>query len=203
MDREQREWGRDIWALTAPDSPERPPSLNTQGLKTRPMWLHDFLMDPGKTKIRPAVLQTRMPTFHFSEAELSVLTQYLSAVDKAPYPFISTEVETTPELLKAGELLFNKFSCVNCHAVGATPKKQESAVAAPNFALSTERLRPEWLPLWLLDPQRIAPGTSMPTYWPDGQSQEPTILNGDGELQRKAIRDYLFLGLPGAKRGGK
>jgi cbb3-type cytochrome oxidase cytochrome c subunit len=176
-----------------------PPNLNTQGLKTQPMWLRDFLIDPGKTKIRTFITETRMPTFHFTEAELSTLTQYFSALDKAPYPFISTDIDTTPEKVRTGEQLFNKLLCANCHPVGGTPKKQESAIAAPNLALVRERLRPEWLPIFFPDPGKIAPGISMPSNWPDGTSQVPDILNGDPKAQMEAVRDYLF-SLGGGRR---
>ncbi|HEX4999385.1 MAG TPA: c-type cytochrome [Terriglobia bacterium] len=192
--------GRDI-RTTISEQDRWPPNLNTQGLKTQPMWLKDFLSDPGKVKIR-GFLDVRMPTFHFSETELGTVTQYFSALDHAAYPFISTAVESTPEKVKAGEFLFTQFQCANCHPIGSTPRKQESSIAAPNLALVTERLRPEWLLRFLPDPGKISPGISMPQNWENGvKTPFPDVLGGDAKAQMEAVRDYLFLGTGGRRSG--
>ncbi len=84
-----------------------PPNLATEGFKTQPLWLHPFLLDPGKTKLRPW-LNVRMPTFHFSETEAGTIGAYFAAIDKVPTPFIPTDVAATAESLKAGAELFDK-----------------------------------------------------------------------------------------------
>lgn len=197
--------GQDIRAVLLPRGDEDgqhqiPPNLNTQGLKTQPMWLRDFLADPSKVTIRRFTTQTRMPTFHFTESELSTLTQYFSALDKAPYPFISTEFETTPEKLRAGEQLFDQFKCANCHTVGSKPQLQGSAIKAPNLALAAGRLRPEWLLKFLPDPNAISPGINMPANWEAGQSPFKDILKGDAKLQMEAVRDHIFVNMGGGRR---
>src|SRR5204862_1976497 len=62
--------GGDIRGLvTDPrDYATMPPNLNTEGLKTQPMWLHPFLIYPGRIKLRPW-LTFRMPSFHFTDKE--------------------------------------------------------------------------------------------------------------------------------------
>jgi cbb3-type cytochrome oxidase cytochrome c subunit len=70
---------------------------------------------------------------------------------------------------------------------------------APDLGLAHERLRPEWIVRWLFDPQKIAPGTKMPTFFNEDPkdktkriSQLPNILGGDAQAQMEALRDHVF-----------
>ncbi len=170
-----------------------PPNLATEGHKTQPTWLHPFLKDPGKTRLRPW-LTARMPTFYLTEEESARIERYFSAVDKVEYPFISTDIATTPEKLRVGAELFTKFQCSSCHPTGnVTPAGKEAADLAPNLQLASDRLRPTWVLQWLSDPQKIMPGTRMPSFFPDGKSPLPDIFGGDTKAQIEAIRDHLFI----------
>src|SRR5438045_702774 len=60
------------------------------------------------------------------------------------------------------EALFKELQCVNCHVVGQLRPNQDPASAAPNFLLAKERLRPDWIPVWLKNPQALMDGTRMP-----------------------------------------
>ena len=194
--------GGDIRALfTAMTQALAPPNLTTEGIKTKPMWLHPFLMDPGKTKLRPW-LNVRMPTFHFTDDEASKIGAYFAAVDKVSYPYATAEVATTPELLKAGAELFTKMQCASCHPTSnVMPPNKDATDLAPNLLLANDRLRPEWVLLWLRDPQKIFPGTKMPTFYSQyPASPYPDILGGDARAQIQAIRDHLFITVAGGKR---
>src|SRR3972149_4544113 len=50
---------------------------------------------------------------------------------------------------------------------------------------------------WLQDPQRVSPGTKMPSFFADETSGPEDILDGDEERQMLALRDYI-LSLGGA-----
>jgi cytochrome c2 len=198
--------GGDVRALfTATNVALAPPNLNTEGFKTQPLWLHPFLIDPGKTKLRPW-LTFRMPTFHFSETEAATIGAYFAAVDRAaglaaPYPFMSTDVQTTPERLKIGSELFQKSSCTSCHPTSnVLPPGKDPTDLAPNLMLAGERLRPDWVLLWLKDPQKVFPGTKMPTFFPGYPDTPYKDYPGDAPAQILAIRDHLFVDVAG---GGK
>ena len=178
---------------TIEDAAFWPPLLNTQGAKTQPLWLHPFLEDPGEETLRPW-LTTRMPTFYFDEVEATTITRYFSALDQVDFPFINTAIATTNERLQVGEELYELLQCARCHpADGPLPPGVEAADLAPELQIAHERLRPAWVLDWLIDPQQIAPGTRMPTFFPDGQSPFPDVLDGDSQAQIRAVRDYLFL----------
>jgi hypothetical protein len=68
--------------------------------------------------------------------------------------------------------------------------------------MASQRLYPEWVLEWLHDPQKLLPGTKMPSFYADPNATDgpPDVLNGDDELQMKALRDYVIsIGLPTAK----
>jgi mono/diheme cytochrome c family protein len=181
------------------DQAQWPPNLATQGYKTQPGWLHPFLKDPSRVRLRPW-LSARMPTFHFTEEEAAAIGRYFSAVDNVEYPFISTEIDTTPERLRVGQELFTKMQCAQCHPQGNTrPPGRDEADLAPDLQLASERLRPNWVLDWLLDPQKIMPGTRMPMFFAPASPGGPPetafkdLLGGDVKAQIQAIRDHLFL----------
>ena len=98
--------------------------------------------------------------------------------------------------------LFTKLQCQSCHPTGNTmPPGKAPDELAPNLQLAAQRLRPDWVLQWLADPQKIFPGTRMPTFFPAGQQNPfPEILGGDSKKQIKAIRDHLFLTVGNGKR---
>ena len=57
-----------------------------------------------------------------------------------------------------------------------------------------QRLRADWLTLWLADPGRIMPGTRMPSNFPVDPHENafPEILGGDQKKQIEAVRAYLL-----------
>jgi cytochrome c2 len=180
-----------------------PPNLNTEGLKTQPLWLHPFIIDPGSIKLRPW-LTYRMPTFHFTETQAATIGRYFAALDNhAPYPWVPqfTMADTTPERLAVGAELFTKFQCSSCHPTSSVlPPNKEPSDLAPNLMLASQRLRPEWVLQWLKDPAKIFPGTKMPSFFGDNKSPFPQYLNGDVSAQIQAIRDHLFLTVAGGRR---
>jgi cytochrome c2 len=191
--------GGDIRAYLG-NSPEKmlnwPPSLNTQGMKTQPEWLRTFLKAPGDNRPRPW-MDTRMPTFHFTEHEISVIGAYFASLDKVDWGWIDPTVVTTAESLKAGGQLFEELKCISCHPTTTVTTVGPDAKVAPNLQLAHSRLRPEWIRPWLLGPGVIAPNTRMPDFFPVDErtgkrSTQSQVLGGDVEAQIRALRDHLF-----------
>jgi hypothetical protein len=57
--------------------------------------------------------------------------------------------------------------------------------------LMPKRLTRDWFHAYCIDPQKIRPGTRMPTAWPNGMSTLPQILDGKAETQIESIWAYL------------
>ena len=189
--------GGDIRSTIA-DAGLWPPLLNTQGAKTQPLWLHSFLQEPGDSTMR-SWLSVRMPTFHLDQEESMVIGKYFSAIDNVPYPFIDTSIAATNEQLAIGRELFEANQCSLCHQVGDLIPARDAADLAPDLGLAYERLRPQWVLDWILDPQSIAPGTRMPANFPDGVTFFEQ-LDGNADAQIEAIRDHLFLTIGNGER---
>lgn len=170
-----------------------PPPLEVgmmhEGEKVQATWLYQFLGRP--TSLRPW-LDVRMPTFGLSIQEATALTKYFAVMGKqqVPYEYVSVG-EPSPELVKAGRLLMSKeyFDCFTCHQQGEKKPEGPPENWAPDLSLARHRLRPTWIGKWLKDPQKIQPGTKMPSYYPDGPED---ILEGKEDRQIQAITEYLM-----------
>ncbi len=185
------------------DSPSMaPPNLRGEGKKVQSNWLFRFLKAP--TPIRPW-LKVRMPTFGLDDHETETALRYFAAADhkNVPYTFVD-RTTLDPQLVKAGETLASPdvFQCFSCHVRGSQNPEGSPDSWAPNLAMAQQRLYPEWILEWLHDPQKLLPGTKMPSFYadPDNPDGPPEVLGGDDEKQMKALQEYvLSLGLPETK----
>lgn len=154
-----------------PDWKEQlPPSLLSEGARVDPNWLQHFLENPALSKtdtdrngVRP-YLKARMPTFSFSEEEIRKLVRFFEALSSQPLPYVPPKLAplTEPERMMARQLFTSPAApCLKCHATG--DPAHDRFATAPNFLLARERLKPAWTERWMIDPQRIAPGTAMPS----------------------------------------
>ena len=189
-----------------------PPILNGEGKKVQPGWLFGFLKDV--TPIRPW-LDVRMPTFGFSDHDAIDVTTYFSRLDEQQFPYKTVvEKRLGRDDIRAGEKLFSEdiFNCWTCHQQGDIKPKGDPASYAPDLKMARERLKPEWIKQWLWDPQQLAPGTKMPTFFDDDTAYLPEDMAkyissaegttpGDGIMQAKtddviqAINNYIVYGL--------
>ena len=154
-----------------PDWAEQlPPQLYTQGARVQPDWLSNFLHNPALSETarnRNGVrqyLEARMPTFYFSDRQVSKLTKFFMARDSQPVPHLPEPMEPlTPAERAVGRQLFTSDAapCLDCHMTGIP--SQDADATAPNFLIAAERLKPNWTFRWLLEPASIAPGTAMPS----------------------------------------
>ncbi|HLL70732.1 MAG TPA: c-type cytochrome [Pyrinomonadaceae bacterium] len=140
----------------------------------------DLPPQPGENKNGVRLyLKARMPTFNFSPNELRTLVRFFLAVSSQQEPFIKEPVTplTDQERSLARQLFTSQQApCLKCHLTG-NPAHDKNA-SAPNFLQAGERLKPGWTFRWLLDPQKVIPGTAMPSelFKRDG---ERWVFNGE------------------------
>lgn len=189
-----------------------PPPLYQEGFKVQTPWLYQFLLEP--TQIRYTTV-LRMPRFNMSPEEARTLANYFAAVDGAEFPYqekgpsaadylTSRQAELAHAgLLTDGESYLNESwkalngpLCIKCHSVGARKFKVSDPVKdiqGPNLNIVQNRLRADWLKLWLFNPGRITPYTSMvPPFPKDNTTQFPDLFKGDPDAQVNATRDALM-----------
>ncbi len=106
----------------------------------------------------------------------------------------------TPEFkvsAKLGKQLLNAYQCSLCHAVEEGQALTDDIIA-PNLILAKDRLRPEWMLEWMIDPQSLQPGTKMPNFFSFNEDDDynPIYSDADAHAQYKmivALRDYLMV----------
>ncbi len=189
-----------------------PPPLYKEGIKVQTPWLYQFLREPYRLR-QTTVL--RMPRFNMSAEEAQTLANYFAAVDNEPFPYQKVperdpdyiSAQTTQyekylgphkaDYLNEGWSVFNGAACINCHSLAGRevkvgdPKKD---IRGPNLEYASDRLRPDWLLLWLYSPRWITPYTSMPQVFPKSQAASGDLANyfgADNGIQAIATRDAL------------
>ena len=177
-----------------------PPLLTPEGAKVQPDWLYAFLRDP--ITIRPW-LDVRMPTFGLEDPHWNTILDYFAAISESVGPFRTHDVLTASDVAPVAEELFELLRCQQCHVLDTIPDEQPTDNLAPDLRMASERLQPDWILDWLIEPLAIQPGTRMPMFWTEYPGSLYPQLDGDGTAQIEAIRDYLltFRGGPSPLRG--
>jgi cytochrome c551/c552 len=197
------------------DNPEQlPPKLLTEGARVDPEWLRRFLSNPAlsdtdtnRDGVRP-YLKVRMPTFSFSDNELRILVRFFQALSQQPMPYIPERIPTlTAKETDMARSLFSSTAapCLKCHATG--DPQHDMHATAPNFLLAKDRLKPDWAERWVLDPQAISPGTSMPSglfrkqgdQWVFAGPTPPSFQGYTGD-HNKLLVEYIFQLTPEEQR---
>ncbi|MGD9646964.1 MAG: c-type cytochrome [Pirellulales bacterium] len=188
----------DLYALLTTNQTEaeaelvRPPSLTGVARKLKTAALAGVLA--GDERSRPW-MALRMP--HFTKPEMQALVGQLTVTDgtrsddvTAPPAAIDTNDSA---LAEAGRTLIGSrgFGCIKCHDVRGIPS---GGTRGPDLARVTRRVRHDWFNHWMTDPQRLEPGTRMPTVFLSGKSPYTDVLDGDPDRQRLAMWVYLSAG---------
>ncbi len=137
-----------------------PPDLGVEGARVKSSWLFSYLNDPGRVVLRPW-LRVRMPTFTLTAIESDALVRYFAARSGEPL-FVSDPPSLAEQDVAVGRVVSVVLQCRRCHS--EEPESDGPAVSerAPSYRLIRQRLRPDWVVSWILDPQGWIPDTTMP-----------------------------------------
>lgn len=171
------------------------PDLSYEGDKVRPEWLFAFLKKPHS--LRPW-LHARMANFKLSDWEALALTEYIRQdLRNRDLPALPEDArvpgDAAKDLAKVGAQLATKdyLDCFSCHIVGERKPEGPRDGWAPDLARAASRLNPAWISHWLRDPQKVQPGTKMPTYFTGPGSGPSDILGGDENRQLLALQAWI------------
>jgi len=186
------------------------PPLYKEGVKVQTPWLYRFLKNPDQLRYTTVL---RMPRFNMSDAEAQSLANYFAAVDGVPFPyqripqqeppylatretdFHETFAESTPYLQESWQTLNDPTLCIKCHSVGGRSYKVSDPtkdVHAPNLERVQQRMRPDYLRLWLYKPKAFLSYTSMPQNFSRLQKVLPNSFAGDPAWQTEGVADALL-----------
>jgi mono/diheme cytochrome c family protein len=136
-------------------------------------WLLAFVRDPHAFYPR-----TRMPRYHFTDAESRDLVAYLEDELRdfdAPKDQLEP-LRVNQTLAENGQKLFRRFGCFSCHAVPGTGESEkfgpeldgigDKRAASLDFGKRTDlpRTLPDWLAAKIAQPRSFAPGLRMPSF---------------------------------------
>jgi hypothetical protein len=134
--------------------------------------------------------------------------RFFQALARQPFPYVpqQPQVLTAKETEMARSLFSSSAApCLKCHATG--DPAHDRAATAPNFLLTKGRLKPDWVERWIIDPQAISPGTSMPSgLFKQVNSQwvfsgpTPSSFLGYNKDHTKLLVDYIFQLTPEEQR---
>ena len=161
------------------DTGRYPPPLTGVGGKLRPEWLAKVLA--GENRVRP-YLKTKMPQYGAATAELGKLLGVADA--RAALKFEGGD-DTAGRKLMGTQ---GGAGCITCHSWGDRPSL---GIHGPDLSNVAARLQEGWLREYLINPAAYRPGTLMPSFWPAGQSFNPSILGGDTDKQIASIFKFI------------
>ncbi len=84
-------------------------------------------------------------------------------------------------------------TCVQCHFLNGEKPTNEAPIGwAPDLAHTRERLRPDWVRQWLVDPLKVYPGTTMPANFDAELTQWQEFYAAPSADQIEAVLTWLF-----------
>ncbi len=165
-----------------------PPPLTGVAHKLRTPWMRSVLTEAKRA--RPW-MGLRMP--QLGSANVGKLPEALAALEGTEPDDKTHVVSLTEAKVSAGRKLVGKsaLGCVSCHDLAGM---SNSGTRGPDLASMDQRVRYDWYRNWLEQPQRLSPGTRMPSVFSASKSLVETVLDGSGDAQAEAIWAYLSLG---------
>ncbi len=183
--------GPDQWAyfenvqhVDIGDEGRLPPPLDHVGRKLTRDWIQKVV--EGKGEVRPHFL-ARMPIY--ADHSKALATAFVSAdrMESMTSSEVKSNNQASQAILTAGRDLFDS-GCVQCHAF-----RGESLPGTIGIDLADvdTRIHREWFEAFLRNPAGLKKNTRMPTFFPDGKSAVPQILDGDATRQIESLWAYL------------
>jgi len=166
----------------------RPPTLTGIVAKLRPAALHAVLVEGARSRPWMAL---KMP--HFPRELIEPLPARLAALDGDRLAASDPPNSAAADLADAGRELTGNggFGCIKCHDIRGLAS---GGTRGPDLARVTRRVNFDWYVRWMRDPQRIEPGTRMPTVFVGGKSPYHQVLDGDPARQARALWEYFAAG---------
>ena len=126
------------------------PNLTQVGNHRTRGWLNPWLSNP--LAIKPGTLMPKPPV---NDQERRNLISFLLSNKKE----IDRKRILALPLTKAGAELVKAYDCFACHNI-----KGKGGRVGPELTKVGKRRNRSWLTTWLKDPQKVKPGTFMPTF---------------------------------------
>jgi len=150
------------------------PNLDQISNRVRPEWIGEFL--PAPYDVRPSFDESMIRN-QLTKPEIQKLVRYFAAIaTDAPDPYAEGYVPRSlpPKPLQAwidkGKALFVEKACNTCHTFGNVNfgydakyllEMKETTQLAPNLRFARDKVRPDKIVDWIIDPQAVVPAATM------------------------------------------
>ncbi|WP_442508883.1 c-type cytochrome [Novipirellula sp. SH528] len=165
------------------DEGRLPPPLTGVGAKLTSAHLANVVS--GKALPSRPYMQIQMPRFSLDVTR--TVPKLFAEVDEANIADTARVFGKTSGLAEAGRELMD-IGCVQCHTFGGDALP---GVVGVDLSKINSRIHPAWFEQFLLDPGKVKARTRMPTFFVDGKSPRPDLLDGDPKQQIAAMWTYL------------
>jgi ubiquinol-cytochrome c reductase cytochrome b subunit len=126
------------------------PNLATTPIKRSVGWMVGHFKNPAQM-----VPGTSMPPIHLSDAQLSALAAFLLTLT----PSNATELESAPDKVLEGAMIYQQQQCGTCHIVNGI-----GVQLGPALNGVADRRTREWIKVQIRSPKRHSAETMMPAY---------------------------------------
>lgn len=166
----------------------REPDLTGLGRRVKASWIASYVQQPHD--LRP-LLEESMIRNVVDANDAKTIARYFAAVADAPDVDAPAPPKPDDARLAQGKALFTQRGCVTCHTFGNMPTvdektlraNQAAALLAPNLRFTRDRMRPDAIVPWILDPKKLLASTTMPPM-------------GLTPAEAETVRDFLLHGDP-------
>ncbi|MDH5610782.1 MAG: c-type cytochrome, partial [Cyclobacteriaceae bacterium] len=168
-------------------------------------WLTTYLKNPHPIRPfgHPPGTGSRMPDFHLSEKEVSVLVQYVDSLGASAMGEASSDglSQLTPFQMKKTERLFReRYSCIGCHRLG-----DKGGRIGPDLGHVKDRLMPSFVNEMIQNPHKTVAGSVMPPSPISAEARESLVrflFQYDAPVRPFAYPDLTrFTPVPGGVQG--
>jgi mono/diheme cytochrome c family protein len=137
------------------------PSLDVSAKKLRQTWVQGFLGDPRAFgKIYPFT-SWRMPDLGLEPEEIAGVLALFGQISGRGYPEPADPVPAVVQDTSDKGMLLYFLKCTECHNLGDVIQTPLAKQQGPDLIHISQRLRYDWIPAWVEDPEAVYPGTTM------------------------------------------
>jgi cytochrome c2 len=137
------------------------PSLDVAAEKLQYTWVRNFLKDPLKQGKIYYYMPYRMPHLQLKQEEIEAVVALFASIAKRPAQDTKQTIPHFEEAKLSQGTLIYFLKCTECHNMGTAIPTPEAKQQGPDLIAVSDRIRFEWMPVWVNNPKQVYPRARM------------------------------------------